>query len=329
MMTEPLVKLADLIGELPEVRCDKGIVSVRGLEIAYWSFAIHGAHKAPVISIHGGPAFTHNYILPLKLLATYGFPVILYDQAGCGASTNGVGDPSESHPHLLTIEYYVAELGALIEHLRLATYYVYGSSWGTVVAQEFAVRQPKGLLGLVLDGALSDGPTYIKTQWRDRISKLPTFTQKLLRKLEDEQDYDSPLYKEICDVLTHHFTTRLVPYPDCFTDCFLPGYLNEAIYCKMQGKSEFTLGGVLEKWRIVERHANIAVPALVMIGEFDTMTEECGQQGRTQSHAPCRCSSFHALGTASYLMSRKSAARLWQVSSTIVWEQAQVKCVLK
>jgi hypothetical protein len=45
-------------------------------------------------------------------------------------------------------------------------------------------------------------------------------------------------------VLTHHFTTRLVPYPDCFTDCFKPGQLNKEIYVGMQGASEFTLGGV-------------------------------------------------------------------------------------
>ena len=31
------------------------------------------------------------------------------------------------------------------------------------------------------------GQTYIKTQWRDRISTLPTFTQKLLAKLEAEK----------------------------------------------------------------------------------------------------------------------------------------------
>ena len=38
------------------------------------------------------------------------------------------------------------------------------------------------------------------------------------------------MYAQLEDVLTHHFTTRLVPYPDCFTDCFKPGQLNKAIY---------------------------------------------------------------------------------------------------
>ena len=183
-----LVTLDDLIGELPEVTTATGTVKVRDMDVAYWKFELEeGARKPPVIGLHGGPAFTHNYILPLKLLATSGYPVILYDQAGCGASTNGVTDPSESAPHLLTIDYYVEELKELVSQLKLAEHYVFGSSWGSVLAQEYAVTLPAGLLGLVLDGALADGQTYIKTQWRDRISQLPTFTQKLLRKLEDEK----------------------------------------------------------------------------------------------------------------------------------------------
>ena len=36
-------------------------------------------------------------------------------------------------------------------------FYVYGSSWGTCLAQEYAVLRPDGLRGLILDGALCDG----------------------------------------------------------------------------------------------------------------------------------------------------------------------------
>ena len=74
----------------------------------------------------------------------------------------------------------------------------------------------------------------------------------------------------------------------------------------MQGESEFTFGGALKGWRIVERNdpnpnhnhnhnpnpnpnpnpnqvernAAIAVPTLVLAGEFDTMSVECHQQAR-------------------------------------------------
>jgi len=207
-------------------------------------------------------------MLPLKLLAYHRWPVIFYDQCGCGGSAN-IADPAKAHdnqahcpghissasrhsgtnfnpfpclqdaPWLLTIPYYVEECAAIVHCLKLDAYYLYGSSWGSCLAQEVAVTQPAGLAGIILDGALADGETYITTQWRDRISTLPTYTQQLLRQLEDGQAHQSATYKEIEGVLTSHFTTRLVPKPQCWQAC-LDGE-NKAIYTLMQGPSEFTL----------------------------------------------------------------------------------------
>ena len=82
-------------------------------------------------------------------------------------------DPATTAPWLLTIPYYVEELALLVKALGLDSdgkgdgegegegggsgYYVYGSSWGSVLAQEVAVTRPVGLRGMVLDGALAHG----------------------------------------------------------------------------------------------------------------------------------------------------------------------------
>lgn len=161
----PMISMDDLIGALPNVKCTTGTITVKGgLQVKWWKYEHVNTptNTPPVVALHGGPAFTHNYILPLKLLADKGFPVIFYDQAGCGGST-WVEDPATDAPWLLTIPYYVSELKTVVEELGLEAYYVYGSSWGTCLAQEFAVAQPKGLLGLILDGALCDGQQYIQT----------------------------------------------------------------------------------------------------------------------------------------------------------------------
>ena len=179
-------------------------------------------------------------------------------------------------PWLLTVPYYVEEVAALVDALKLDEYYLYGSSWGSCLAQEVAVTQPRGLAGIILDGTLADGETYITTQWRDRISTLPEYTQKLLKQLEADQAHESETYKEIEKVLTSHFTTRLVPKPQCYLDCLAAE--NKKIYVAMQGPSEFTLGGVLKNWSILDRLYKVECPALVLRGEFDTMTEECHQQ---------------------------------------------------
>lgn len=121
---------------------------------------------------------------------------------------------------------------------------------------------------------LADGELYITTQWRDRISTMPTFTQKLLKELEEAKAYDHDAYAEIDDVLGGHFTRRQVPNVEG-SRLKRP---NNAIYRGMQGASEFTFGGVLKGWRIVERNASIRVPTLVLAGEYDTMSIECHQQ---------------------------------------------------
>jgi pimeloyl-ACP methyl ester carboxylesterase len=100
-------------------------------------------------------------------LADAGHPVIFYDQAGCGSSTF-IQNPTKDAPWLLTIEYYLEELRELLSQYNIIQYYLFGNSWGAIIAQEFAVTQPPGLLGLILDGALADADLYIETQWRDR-----------------------------------------------------------------------------------------------------------------------------------------------------------------
>ena len=125
---------------------------------------------------------------PLELLAysTAGYPVIFYDQCGCGSSTR-VEDPAATAPWLLTIPYYVEELALLVKALGLdvdgtgeggtgegeggeSGYYVYGSSWGSVLAQEVAVTRPVGLRGMVLDGALAHGQVRRRQERRERMT---------------------------------------------------------------------------------------------------------------------------------------------------------------
>lgn len=104
---------------------------------------------------------------------------------------------------------------------------------------------------------------------------MPSFTQKLLKELEDAKAYDNPAYADLERVLTTQFTRRQVPGHKSFTDC--EDGFNTEIYVAMQGASEFTIGGVLEHWSITERNATVRIPTLVVAGEFDTMSQECHQ----------------------------------------------------
>ena len=138
LINPPSISLETLIGSHPEIVCKQDSVIVRGLTVAtflYSSSSICDENqnnndncKQTVVAIHGGPACCHNYILPLQLLVNEGYNVLFYDQAGCGQSSP-IKDVDSEAPWLLTIEYYIEELSAILAHYMLSEYILYGSSW--------------------------------------------------------------------------------------------------------------------------------------------------------------------------------------------------------
>ena len=153
-------------------------------------------------------------------------------------------------------------------------YYVYGLSWGSMLAQEFAVTRPSGSRGLILSGALADGELYIRTQWRDRISTVPTFSRQPLRELEDgvggtRQPHTGSLMVRSVRISPRakYSSSRGRRPSERTTRSTRP--------CRASLSSRLA---ACSRWRIVERNAAIDVPTLVLAGEFDTMSIECHQQ---------------------------------------------------
>ena len=82
----------------------------------------------PVVVLHGGPDFNHNYLLPeLDELAS-AFRLIYYDQRGRGRSSADVSADE------ITIESEVDDLDRLREHFGLGELSLLGHSWGSVLA---------------------------------------------------------------------------------------------------------------------------------------------------------------------------------------------------
>ncbi|EKM77489.1 hypothetical protein AGABI1DRAFT_108019 [Agaricus bisporus var. burnettii JB137-S8] len=110
--------------------------------------------KRPLIVLHGGPGFIHDYlVIHSDLSSKYGIPVILYDQLGNGRSTHLKEKPSE----FWTFELFIAELENVIDYFGIRDGFdILGHSWGGILASEFEVRkQPKGLKHLILGNSLA------------------------------------------------------------------------------------------------------------------------------------------------------------------------------
>jgi L-proline amide hydrolase len=100
--------------------------------------------------------FCHG-ISPLGQMALSGRPIIHSDQIGCGYSSV----LSDEQVSQLTVEFFLDELQNLINHLGIADdYLILGHSWGGMMAQEFALRQPTGLRGLILSSSLASASAW-------------------------------------------------------------------------------------------------------------------------------------------------------------------------
>jgi proline iminopeptidase len=92
---------------------------------------------APLIVLHGGPDFNHNYLLPEMDGLASAFRLIYYDQRGRGKSSLA------TLPADISIESEMADLERLRQHIGLESVALLGHSWGGLLAMEYATRHPE------------------------------------------------------------------------------------------------------------------------------------------------------------------------------------------
>jgi L-proline amide hydrolase len=218
--------------------------------------------KMPLLVIHGGPGFSHHYLLTLTDLADER-PVILYDQLDSGNSDRpGV-------PANWTVERFVDEVDHVRNALGLDRLVVLGSSWGGSVAASYAIRQPPGLVGLVLASPLISTERWIadNTEYREQ---LPEQTQKILDAHEAAGTTDSPEYQDaVMEFYTRHLN-RMDPWPEELNRAF--ELANFDLYVTMWGNTEFNATGTLKDFDVSGDLGQINVPTLMICGEYDEAT---------------------------------------------------------
>jgi len=245
----------------PEVA---GYAAVKGGRIWYRMNGCHhfSAGKVPVLVIHGGPGMSHHYLLPLAGLADER-PVILYDQLDCGNSERP-GDRAN-----WTVERFVSEIDRLRDALGLERLFVLGNSWGGTVAAEYAMRQPKGLVGLVLASPLISTARWIADNTAYR-HQLPPEVQKVLDRHEAAGTIDSQEYQDAVMVFYKRHLTRMEPWPEEMNKTF--EVFSVSLYNYMWGNTEFNCSGTLKDYDSTSRLKQIQVPTFYTCGEFDECT---------------------------------------------------------
>jgi L-proline amide hydrolase len=221
--------------------------------------------KFPVIYLHGGPGGTHDYLESLEAMAETGRRAIFYDQIGCGKSDL----PDDLS--LYTPETFVEEVGAIRDHLGLDRVHVFGSSWGGMLAMEYALTQPEGLVSLIIASSPSSMKQWVEEANRLR-SELPADVQDTLTRHEEAGTTTDPEYEAAAEVFYKRHVCRLDEWPDYVMRSFQFLAEHGVVYNHMNGPSEFHVVGTLKGWDITGRLGEIGVPALVVTGEFDEAT---------------------------------------------------------
>jgi len=224
-----------------------------------WYKIVGSGHGIPLIAIHGGPGFPHYYLEPLELLADER-PVIFYDQRGCGKS-----DPL-TDTSLMTIEFFVGELKALIKQLNLKRYHIMGQSWGTMISCDFALTQPKGLKSMVFSGPCLSALFWEQDQ-REHIKALPQDMQEAIYFSEATGDYSTPEYQAAIMEFYNRYVCRINPWPESLMKSM--NEINMQIYGYMWGPSEFTALGTLKDYDRTYQLHMIEYPTLLTCGSWD------------------------------------------------------------
>jgi L-proline amide hydrolase len=151
------------------------------------------------------------------------------------------------------VETFVEELDNLRAGLGLERIHLLGSSWGGMLALEYAFTGPEGLASLVLNSTPTSAP-----RWAEETLRLYGELPSGLDEKAAEEEFKR---RHIC---------RLDPEPEVLTRTRATFGL--AVYTAMWGPTEYTVTGTLRDWEVIGRLGEIRVPVLVTSGRHDECT---------------------------------------------------------
>ncbi len=217
----------------------------------------------PLFVIHGGPGYPHNFQNNLSVLADNGYPVVMYDQLGCGLSDR----PKDLS--LWTVSLYVDELEALRELLEFDTINVVGQSWGGSLALEYSLKYPERVNKLILHSPLIDTKLWVKEAEKLK-DQLPDNLGSRMRQLEQSGDTSGKEYKKLSHLFNDTFVLRVKPKPQDAIDG--ENYAGLDVYHTMWGPSEAHCTGNLKDWSVIDRLPGIKQKTLLISGKYDEAT---------------------------------------------------------
>jgi proline iminopeptidase len=237
-----------------------------------WTKRVGNNPRVKVLLLHGGPGFTHEYYEAVdSYFPGEGIEYYYYDQLGSYYSEQ----PDD--PDLWDLPRFVDEVEQVRRALGLGrdNFYLLGTSWGGLLAIEYALAYPQHLKGLIVSNMMSSVPAYNEYARKVLIPGIDPAVVAEIERLEATGDTANPRYMEL--LMPHHYEKHVLrmpaaEWPEPVMRCFK--HMNPKVYVPMQGPSELGAGGKLVNWDRSGDLDDIGVPTLVIGARHDTMDPE-------------------------------------------------------
>ncbi len=270
----------------------EGYVPVENAELYYRDIG----QGRPIILLHGGPDFDHNYLLPDMDRLSAAFRLIYYDQRGRGKSAGNV------QPEEVSLHSEIDDLERLRAYFQLASVAALGHSWGGVLAMEYALRHPDRVSHLIL---LNTAPVshddYLLLR-QERRAKAPD-DMELQRVLASRPAYAEGDLEAEAAYYRIQYRATLRP----------PELLDRLIaHLRVGGTKEGILKAraiedrlydetwALSEYDLLPQLIHLRIPTLIVHGEYDLVPRECAAH-IAQAMPAARLVLLHDCGHFSYM----------------------------
>ena len=186
------------------MKSEEGYIDVPGGKVWYRAVG-DNAEATPLLCLHGGPGFTHYYLEALEALADRR-RVIFYDQLGCGRSDRP-GDLT-----LWNVDRFVEELAQVRSALKLDRLHLFGSSWGGMLAMQYALDRRPDLESLILCGSPASMIRWV-SDCEALLAEETEQTRRVIREHEAAGFTGCPEYQAAILGFYRKHVCRLDPWP--------------------------------------------------------------------------------------------------------------------
>jgi proline iminopeptidase len=238
-------------------------------EFKVWTKRIGNNPRIKLLLLHGGPGMTHEYLEAFdSYLPAAGIEYYYYDQLGSAYSDQ----PDE--PELWELPRFVDEVEQVREALGLTrdNFYLFGHSFGGILAIEYALKYPQNLKGVIVSNMMASVPAYNAYAKNVLMPAMDQDALAEIQRLEESGDTENPRFMEL--LIPNHYEQHILrmpaeQWPDPVQRAL--AHVNPNVYVPLQGPSELGISGKLASWDRSSDLHQIAVPMLLIGARYDTM----------------------------------------------------------